>query len=250
MADLGVAVRADSGEGGGRRNGHRPRPPVRRRPLPGGRAVVGGLLVAAAAVGLFSLSTRAQGGPSQSYVVVRHAIAPGARLAESDLTRLPLDLPPTLAQHAFRDVRTLVGATTIAPLSSGELVQASAVVAKASGPASREITFGVAGPTLAAGLESGERVDVVATFGSGTDAFSTVVLRQALVIGINPGRDRVAGGSEASITVAVEDPDDAVALAHAVQLAKLTVVRATGAAPVNAGQGAFRQAVPGAAGRP
>lgn len=250
MADLGTAVRVEPAEGDGRRNGHRPRPPARRRPLPGGRAIVGGLLVAASAVGLFALSTRAQAGPRQAYVVVRHAMAPGARLSPSDLSRLPLDLPPVLAQRAFRDVRTLVGATVVAPLSPGELVQASAVVAKPSGPASREITFAVARATLAGGLERGERVDVVATYGSGVDAFSTVVLRQALVVGLDRGRDRVAGGNEAAITVAVDDPDDALALAHAVQLAKLTVVRATGAVPVTGGQSLFQPAAVSRPGRP
>ena len=203
--------------------------------------MVGGLLVAAAAVGLFSLSTSAGSGPRQSYVVVQHPVAPGARLAEADLRRVPLDLPPELERHAFKEVRTLVGATVVAPLAAGDLVQASAVVAKPSEPASREVTFGVAPQTLAANLEQGERIDVVATYGSGADAYSSVVLRQALVVGLDRGRDRVGGSDEATITVAVEDPDDAVALAHAVQLAKLTVVRATGAAPLGSGQPVYRQ---------
>ena len=205
---------------------------------------MGGLLVAASAVGLFSLSSRAQSGPRQSYVVARHAVAPGARLSAADLTRVALDLPPTMQRHAFREVRTLVGATVVAPLAAGDLVQASAVVAKPSDPASREITFGLARPTLAASLEQGERVDVVATYGSGADAYSTVVLRQALVVGLERGRDRVGGGDDAAITVAVEDPDDAVALAHAVQLAKLTVVRATGATPLAGGPPSYRQPAP------
>jgi hypothetical protein len=217
--------------------------------LPGGRAVVGGLLVATSAVGLFSLSTRAQSGPRDSYVVVRHAVAPGARLSEADLTRVALDLPPSLAEHTFREVRSLVGATVIAPLAPGELVQSSAVVAKPSGPASREVTFAVARPTLAASLEPGERVDVVATFGSGVDAYSTAVLRQALVVALDRGRERVGRGDEAAITVAVDEPADSVALAHALQLAKLTVVRATGAAPVTGPATVFHQPAPGPSGR-
>jgi hypothetical protein len=206
--------------------------------------VIGGLLVAASAVGLFSLSTSAQSGPRHSYVVVRHAVAPGARLTEADLTRLPLDLPPELERHAFKQVGTLVGATVIAPLAAGDLVQASAVVAKPSGPASREVTFGVARQTLAGNLEEGERIDVVATYGGGGDAYSSVVLRQALLVGLDRGRDKVGSGEDAAITVAVEDPDDAVALAHAVQLAKLTVVRSTGAAPLGEGQAVYRQPHP------
>ena len=210
---------------------------------------MGGLLVAASAVGLFSLSTGAQSGPRQSYVVARHAVAPGARLTEADLARLPADLPPQLERHAFRDIRTLVGATVVAPLAAGDLVQSSAVVAKPSDPASREVTFGVARHTLAPNLEPGERVDVVATYGSGADATSAVVLHQALVVGLDRGRERVGEGGDAAVTVAVENADDAVALAHAVQLAKLTLVRATGAAPLPDGMPAYRQPQPPAAGR-
>ncbi|MCA1847251.1 MAG: SAF domain-containing protein [Actinobacteria bacterium] len=238
-----MAVRAD----GEARNGHRPGPAVaRRRSVPGGRAVLGGLLVAAAVVGLFWASTRAGSVPKQTFVVARHAIAPGTRLTTSDLARLALDLPPSLAGRAFHDPRALAGATVIAPLAPGELIQASAVVAKPSAPASREITFAVPRATLGSNLEEGERIDIVATYGSGADAFSTVVLRQALVVGLDRGGSRVGDQGDVAITVAVDDPSDAVVLAHAVQLAKLTVVRATGAepAPNGAASPTFRQPVP------
>jgi hypothetical protein len=208
--------------------------------------VLGGLLVAAAVVGLFWASSRSHAGPSQSFVVARHALAPGARLEASDLGRQPLDLPPALAERVFTDARALVGATLVAPLAPGELIQASAVVAKPSGAASRELTFAVPRSTLAANLEQGERIDVVATYGSGPEAFSTVVLRQALVVALDRGRGRVGDQSDAAVTVALDDPNDAVAMAHAVQLAKLTVVRATGAAPASGTSPAFRQPVPSA----
>ena len=239
--ETGVAARPEAEV----RNGHRPRSVSRRgRAVPGGRAVLGGLLVAAAVVGLFWASTRAGAGPKQSFVVARHPIAPGTRLSADDLARLPLDLPPSVAGRAFHDPHTLAGATVIAPLAAGELVQASAVVAKASAPASREITFAVPRATLASSLEEGERIDIVATYGSGADAFSTVVLRQAQVVGLDRGASRVGDQGDAAITVAVDDPSDTVALAHAVQLAKLTVVRATGAAPVGGATPTYRQPVP------
>jgi hypothetical protein len=244
MADIDVAVR-----GGEPRNGHRadasPRRPGsgRRRTVPGGRAVLGGLLVAASVVGLFYASTRTESGPKESYVVAQHAIAPGTRLAPADLTSVALDLPPSLANRVFTDPAALDGATVIAPLAAGELIQASAVVAKPSSPGSREVTFGVPRATLTPSLEQGERIDIVATYGSGTDAFSTVVLRQALVVALDRGRERVGDQGDAAVTVAVDDPADAVALAHAVQLAKLTVVRATGATASGATP-AFRQPAP------
>ena len=211
--------------------------------MPGGRAVLGGFLVAASVVGLFYASARTESGPERSYVVARRAVPPGAKLQAADLGRLAIDLPPATAARAFTDADVLIGTTVIAPLAEGDLIQASAVVAKPSDPSSREVTFAVARSTLAEGLEAGERIDVLATYGSGDDAFTTVVLRSALVVGLDRGdRPRVGDGREASVTVAIDDPADAVAVAHAVQLAKLTVVRATGAAPYAGTTPTFRQA--------
>src|SRR5436853_5719179 len=123
MADVETMRR---GEAELRRNGHKSgkRPaPARRRSVPGGRAVLGGLLVAASVVGLYYASTRANSGPSQSWVVARHALPPGARLVADDLARVAIDLPPTVAARAFHQPSELVGATLIAPLSQGDLVQ-------------------------------------------------------------------------------------------------------------------------------
>jgi len=244
MAQTATGTRGDRASS----NGHRRQPAGRRRGVPGGRAVLGGFLVAASVVGLFYASTRTEAGPERSYVVARRDVPPGAKLQAADLVRLAIDLPPATAARAFTEPDVLVGTTVIAPLAEGDLIQASTVVAKPSDPSSREVTFAVARSTLAEGLEPGERIDVVATYGSGDDAFTTVVLRSALVVGLDRGdRPRVGDGREASVTVAVDDPADAVAVAHAVQLAKLTVVRATGAAPYPGTAPTFRPApaVPG-----
>lgn len=217
---------------------------ARRRSVPGGRAVLGGLLVAASVVGLYYASTQAHAGPRQSWVVARHALPPGARLAADDLSKLAIDLPPVVAARAFHEPSELVGATLIAPLAAGDLVQATAVVAKPSAPPSREVTFTVPRATLGASIEDGERVDIVATYGTGGDAFSTVVLRQAIVLALNRGNSRVSDEGEVAVTVAVDDPNDAIALVHAAQIAKVTLVRATGATPITGAPTLFRQPTP------
>jgi Flp pilus assembly protein CpaB len=250
MADLDTALR---GEPELRRNGHKPGKRAvapRRRSVPGGRAVLGGLLVAASVVGLYYASTRADSGPRQSWVVARRALPPGARLAADDLARVPIDLPPTVAARAFHEPSELVGATLIAPLAAGDLVQATAVVAKSSAPSSREVTFTVPRATLGASLEEGERVDVVATYGTGGDAFSAVVLRQATVLALNRGNTRVGDEGDVAVTVAVDDPNDAIALVHAAQVAKITLVRATGATPITGPPTLFRPPSPAAAPAP
>jgi hypothetical protein len=206
----------------------------RRRGLPGSRAVIGGLLVAAAAVGLFAAASRSSGGPRHSYVVAGRELAAGTRLQASDLIVSPMDLPPELRARAFERPTPLVGATLVAPLGPGELVQVSAVVARKGDVASRELSFNLERGRLGPGIKEGERADLLATYGTGNDAFTVVVVRQALLVGIDRPRTSAGDNGPATVTVAVEDPADAVALAHAIQLAKVTLVRATGAPPLPA----------------
>src|SRR5437764_87460 len=77
-------------------------------------------------------------------------------------------------------------------------------------------------------LKQGEKVDVLATYGTGADAYTAVVLRQALVTEVDRGRSSLGDTGSSVVSVAVDDPDDELAMAHALQLGKLTVVVATG----------------------
>ena len=204
----------------------------RRRGLPGSRAVVGGLLVAAAAVGLFAAASSSGQGATHSYVVARHELAAGARLAATDLELARMELAPALRARVFSSPQPLVGATLIAPLGPGELVQSSAVVARKGDIASRELSFTLERGRVSSGIKQGERVDLLATYGTGSDAYTVVVVRQSLLVAVERARTSAGDNGPANVTVAVDDPTDAMALAHAIQLGKITLVRATGAPPL------------------
>jgi len=206
----------------------------RRRGLPGSRAVVGGLLVAASAVGLFAAASTSGEGPERSYVVARQELAVGTRLQATDLALAPMDLAPGVRSRVFDNAQVLVGATLVSPLGAGELVQSSAVVARKGDTASRELTFTLERGRVSAGIKQGERSDLLATFGTGADAFTTVVVRSALLVAIERPRSSNGDTGAATVTVAVDDPADALALAHAIQLGKVTLVRSTGAPPLPA----------------
>jgi hypothetical protein len=202
----------------------------RRRGLPGSRAVVGGLLVAASAVGLFAAASGTGDGPTDAYVVAREELAAGTRLEASHLELVPMELAPALRARVFDRADPLLGTTLVSPLAAGELVQASAVVARRADSASRELSFTLERGRLSPGIKQGERADLLATYGTNNDAFTTVVVRQAVLVAIE--RPRAGDSGPTIVTVAVEDAADALALAHAVQLGKITVVRATGAPPL------------------
>jgi len=202
----------------------------RRTSLPGGRAVVGGFLVALSALGIYSAYSRAAAGPTTSFVVARRDVAVGSRLTPDDLALDVMELPDTIANgSAFRSEALLVGATTVGPVRKGDLVQASDVVEKRSGPEELEVSFALESSRAVAGsLRSGELVDVLATFGAGGDAYTVTVVRHARVLDARPAGGPLAGGDTDIIRLALTSAADALAVTHAVNVGDVTLVRATG----------------------
>jgi Flp pilus assembly protein CpaB len=223
LGATGARAGGATGVGGGRT--------VRRRSsLPTGRAVVGGFLVALAALGIFAAWSSATAGPATSFVVARRDIPIGTRLTADDLTSLPMDLPDVVADDAaFASEGPLLGATTVGPVRRGELVQAGDVVKKRSGAGELEVSFELESARALAGtLRPGERVDVLATFGAGGDTYTVTVVRQARVLETSRDRGGLAADDTDVITLAVPTTDEAMALTHAVNAGKVTLVRSTG----------------------
>lgn len=212
----------------------------RRRGLPGSRAVLGGVLVAAAAVGLFSAATTAGRQPGHPYVVAQRDLTAGTRLQPGDLALARVELPPALRARAFDDPQALEGASLLAPVGEGELVQVSAVIAGGTTAGSRELTFTVERGRIGATIRDGERVDLLATYGTGDDAYTLVAGRDLPVITVDRTRVGVGETSPVFVTVAVADTSSELALSHAAQVAKLTVVRTTGAAPSDSAPSTYR----------
>jgi len=207
------------------------RPLRRRSSLPTGRAVAGGLLIALAALGIFVAYTRAVRGPATTYVVARHDIAVGSRLTGDDLTTLPMTLPRVVATSAvFTSERALIGTTTVGPIRRGELVQASSVVKKRSSADELEVSFSIASSrALGGALQPGDRVDVLATFGSGGDTYTVTVVRQALVLRTGRSGGTLGDSQTETITLSLPSSDAALALSHAVSAGEVTLARSTGA---------------------
>ncbi|MBK9181094.1 MAG: hypothetical protein IPM45_16315 [Acidimicrobiales bacterium] len=199
----------------------------RRRRRPSGRAVLGGLLVAVSAVGIF-LAAGGRGTPGQPYVVAARSLPPGTLLRASDLVTARLDLPRGFDGRVFADTAALEGAVTVAPLAAGDLVQASSVVAGAA-PGSYELSLALDGDRAVDGrLAPGDRVAVVATYGTGDGAYSLTVVERALVVGVD-SLDGSLGGAGSTVTLALPAAADGVAVAHAARAGEVTLLRATAA---------------------
>lgn len=201
----------------------------RRRGLPAGRAVVGGLLVALAAIGIFAAYTGATKGPTASYAVVVHDVAIGSVIRAGDVAVRPMELPVGVASRAFRSAGELTGAIALAPLSRGELVQRGEVTNDRRHAPAHQVSFAVDRDRAVDGaLQQGDRVDVLATYGSSDSAYTIVVVRGARVLQGSSADASGLGASRAIVlTLSVPGADDVLAVAHAARAAQVTVVRTT-----------------------
>ena len=160
---------------------------TRRRP--NGRAIIGGLLVTVAALATFLAVTDAGHVPGHTIVVASRSIDIGERLDSTVLETRTVSLSEDLAGHGFDSVDALRDAVAIAPIGTGELVQHSAVLTGGTVDGTREFSFPVERDRAVNGdLRPGESVDVLATYGSGNDATTTVLARDARVIRISDAK--------------------------------------------------------------
>jgi Flp pilus assembly protein CpaB len=207
------------------------RPVARRRSLPGSRAVVGGLLVAGSAVGLFGAYGSAHRGPSTAYVTVKHDVRPGDEIVTADLALVPIDLPAAQRAVSFTDPHRLVGTVALARLRRGELVQ-SADVAEVRDAGSRaQISVAVEPANAMNGdrafLRGGERVDVIATFTQGGTPSTRTVAQDVTVVDVLTADGSLGTTGALTIVLSVR-PADLEPIAGAAAAAKITLARTTG----------------------
>jgi Flp pilus assembly protein CpaB len=224
-----------------RNSGSHPDPDVRvvrrRRHLPGGRAVIGGFLIAAAAVAIYAIYASATSRPKQWYVAAAHALVPGTRLQDGDLKLVALDLAdPGVRGQAFGSRAALVGASVIAPIGPGALIEASEVVGRAGAVGTREISIEVDRARAVAGtLKAGEYVDVLGTFGTGADAYTAVLVAHVEIISLSNLSSSLGNAQAQLVTFAPASEGDAEAIADAAVASQVTLVRSIDGAPATPG---------------
>jgi hypothetical protein len=210
----------------------------RRPPRTSGRAAVGALLVTLAALGTSVAVRSSNDAPDVRYVVARRSVDVGERLAADDLEAVAIDLPQAQAAHAFTDAATLDGAVVLAPIRDGALVEASQVLpvgadAEGAGPtgtgSAPEVSLHLPRAQAVDGaVNRGEWVDILATYGTGADATTHVVARDAVVTAIG-AEDQAGLGDDGGITLTLRLADDesVLRLVHAKDVATVSLVRAT-----------------------
>ncbi len=199
--------------------------------MPGARAVLGALLCVVAALLTLAAYARANRAPTTRYVVAASDLEPGAAIQPGDIELITMRLPAPLRSRAIDRADDLLGATVLGPVAKGELIQIGNVIKKAGGPDSQEFSFPIEAAFAAAGRVRGsDRVDVIATFGSGDSAATEVVAADVLVAHVDRPNASLASSREVLVvTLAVDGAVDTIRLARAVAVGKLMLVRTTGA---------------------
>jgi Flp pilus assembly protein CpaB len=196
---------------------------TRRRALPGGRAVLGGVLMAVAVVGVFVAYEQAGDEPSDSIVVAARAIRLGEVLEASDLRTVHGELPG--GGPGFADISALVGHIALGPIGEGEIVQPGSITDEGTVDPVHEVAITLPGRQVAVGrLKPGERVDVFVTYDDRTSS----VVRGAQVVQIEAeDAASLTSDREISLVVAVPSDETVAAVVHALRTGDVTVVRST-----------------------
>lgn len=199
-----------------------------RRGLPSTRAVVGGLLVAVAAVGTWATVISAGAGAPPRYVVSARAIGPGQQIETGDLTWATVDLPPDQRARAFTDAEAIVGSIALGPMTPGEIIQVGSVTTDRPDEGQRELSFTVDAAWAVGGrLRPGDTIDVFATDDGVDGRTSTKVLSRATIRRIDTAAGDGFGQTDQQV-LTVGIGDEATALITAARNGDLTVVRANG----------------------
>jgi hypothetical protein len=278
VADTSTTTSAPPGAGpdGAAPAAPAPRTITRRRTLPGGRAVLGALLVALAVIGVVAAHLSATATPRDRYLVAVDDLPAGTLLGDTAAVQLgfrqvALDLPPEVAARAVHvdDAASLVGRRLLAAVSPGDLLLSTNLAVAGEDAGTSTFTFAIAADAAVGGaLTVGDRIDVLATVGTGADATTAYVVRAAPLSAISATGGGL-GGDGYRLTVELARPTDVQALAHALATAEVVVVRspdgtndapppyrfdpdAPGVAPADAPEGgptgAAAPAAPGAGG--
>ncbi len=192
--------------------------------VPGGRAVLGGVLVALAGVGTFMAWSEASASPGETYAVAARDMRPGDPLTADAVRFVAMDLPDGVAGGAFRDGAGLEGRVTVAPVGEGELIQAGSLSDQGAGTPAAEVSLALARERAVDGrLRAGDLVDVYASGDEGT----TLVAAGQRVIDVTAPGGAFADGEQLTVTLAVNDDDARRAVIDAASAGQVTLVRTT-----------------------
>lgn len=189
----------------------------------GGRVIVAGFLIAAAAVIVFAAVLSASGGRGASYVVAGRALPAGTVIAPGDTTTVKINLPGGVRGVSFRSGAMVVGRTLAVAAEPGQLIESTMLAAPGTAGL-RPVSVAV-DPDSLGSVGTGELVDVLATQSGpgpgtgGSGAGVSVVIRGATLLAVESGGSSLLPGSSSGTVVTLgvatlAEAEDVIQAAH------------------------------------
>ncbi len=195
----------------------------RRVGLPSGRAVIGGLLMAFAAVGTFLAYSSATADDTIDVLIATRALRAGDTITSSDIELVPVELPGDV-RGLFGDPQAAIGRQMVAPVDQGEFLQASSTVDPVEGDESLEVAVSIPGNRAVSGLSAGERVDIFSTWSG--DVTELIAVDARVLEFSGDSGVLLSGSDQVVVRLALADFSQVEAIVHAQAAGDITMIRA------------------------
>ncbi len=170
-------------------------------------------------------------------MVAARPAGPGTVLGPDDVGASTMRLSSETATGAYHQAASVEGRTLAVEVEAGELIQASMLVPVSQTPALRPVSLSV-DPVSLAGLSAGQRVDILATQGTGSGTAVVVVVRGATLIDIaTSSSNLLAPGGSGQVTVGVSTLAAVEAVVEDAHSGTITLVAAEPSDGVGLGPG-------------
>lgn len=215
--ETGTAQRDDT------HDGTRPTRRVERRVgLPSSRAVIGGLLMAVAAVSTFLAYAGAAADDTIDVLIATRALRAGDTITSADVELVPVELPGEV-RGLFGDPDAAVGRQMVAPVDEGEFLLASSTIDPVEGDETLEVAVSLPGNRAVSGLSAGERVDIFSTWNGDVTELIAVDARVLEFSGDSGAL--LSGSDQVVVRLALADFAQVEAIVHAQAAGDITMIR-------------------------
>lgn len=206
---------------------------VKRR-LPSGRAVLGGLLVSLAVVGILVATQLGEDATFQDVVIARQDLAPGTVIEAGHVEQVSMRLADD-ADWVVQSTEQIMGAVILGPVGQNEFLQVSNLAqgtpeALPSGLA--EVSIEIESSRAPASLTPGELVSILSTSEDDGVSRTSLVADRVTVLSYSSGTDGDFSGADTVLRLGVADGDTATAIVSAAVTSDVSVLGVTGATNV------------------
>ncbi len=203
---------------------------VRRR-LPSGRAVLGGLLVSLAVVGVLVATQIGEDATFQDVVVARQDLAPGTVIEPAHVEQVRMRLAEN-ADWVASSSNAVVGTVLLGPVGANEFLQVSNLSegSPSSVPSGlAEVSIEIESSRAPASLLAGELISILATTEEGGVSRTSLIADRVTVLSYSSGTDGDFSGGDTVLRLGVADGDTASAIISAAVTSDVSIVGVTGA---------------------